>query len=418
MPDSSFRKDRLMLAIYMNSREWGGVDVLAARFAEHLRERELPFLFIDGEDSRLRQEASWAPFLTPEQAAQGQAQADAIFFPSIAKLRDPCIPWSIAKNNARSFAWIVHPNDVSFHMMPLARRLVGRFGPNAYKLARLARPQHFRLVRNTLAEMIDRGSVAVMDGATKRSLNHYYGLNAEPLQIPIPAPLGAASTVSRQPGGARLTFGYLGRLDAFKWSALRPFVETGLAGLARHRDISLLAITDGPFAQDLRTLCKQHKIELEITGFLPNNQARTCIRQRVDIGVAMGTAALDIAAESRPCIVIDPAFDVRGEAQRLYRFIHETDDFTLGEYRDFAAYRETGRSLETLVSESLADPDASRKSREYVATRHDPETIFENLLGRIENSELPASGLRNMADRINQSFRKSASLFGLRSRRP
>ncbi|MEN9924789.1 MAG: hypothetical protein RL268_915, partial [Pseudomonadota bacterium] len=117
-------------------------------------------------------------------------------------------------------------------------------------------------------------------------------------------------------------------------------------------------------------------------------------------------------------IVIDPAFDVRGEAQRLYQFIHETDDFTLGEYRDFAAYRETGRSLETLVSEALSDPGIALRSREYVATRHDPETIFDNLLDRIEKSEVSASSLRNMADRINQSFQKSASLFGLRPRQP
>lgn len=403
-----------MIAIFMNTREWGGVDILVARFAEFLRAKGQSFIIIDKEDAHLRTLLPWADIRTCAEVADLRCYADAMFFPSITKLRMPDIPWHIAKPDARTFTWIVNPNDACFSFIPMAARLISRFGYKVYPAVKLASLSHVRLVGRAFSDIARNGALAAMDGATSRSLNYFYNLDSQPSVLPIPAPLGDFCEVNTREEGAPVRFGYLGRLDAFKWSALKPFIAVDLAQISKTREVSLLAITAGPFVDELSELCARHNIKLEVTGFLPNDVARARLREGVDLAVAMGTAALDIASEKIPCVIIDPAVSPKTGPQVAYRFVHQTKDFTLGEFRDCPAYIQAGGTISDLLQVIRDDPSIGEKSREYVARRHSPECTFTDLLNRICESELTAAQLKSHTQSINNSFERRASLFGMR----
>lgn len=402
-----------MIDIYMNTREWGGVDVLVARFAEYLQSVGSDFKIIDNAESRLREQIPWAKFLTDEEARGSKSAAGAVLFPSIAKLRDPLIPWGHFRNDARAFSWIVHPNDVAFSFMPLARRAVNRFGMRVYPPLRLVQSRHYHLMQESLLKFIDAGAVATMDGATARSLQHFYNISKLPTTIPIPSPTKQEIPRRKEKEFGSIVVGYLGRLDTFKWSALKPFILHELGPIAKAAKVSLLAVSDGPHADELRSICKRLGIQLEITGFLPNEEARSRLAKHVDLAVAMGTSALDLAAEGIPCLIIDPSLRAMNRPQDTYRFVHETDDYTLGEFRDFPAYRATGRPFLSAITD-LENGAAGQKDRDYVSLNHDPARIFPQLHSHILSSELTVDQLELSVSKINHSFSRNASLFGLR----
>jgi len=402
-----------MIDIYLNTREWGGVDVLVGRFAEYLRRTGVAFKIIDSPKSLLRDQLPWAEIITSEEATKSKSSASAVFFPTISKLRSPLIPWSHFRRDAVAFSWIVHPNDVAYGFMPLAGRAISRFGPHAYTPIRLLQSRHYKLLQRSLSKFVDLQGLAVMDGATARSLEYYYAIDKTPPIIPIPSPVRPTTFPRKMRSPGALTVGYLGRLDSFKWSALKPFILRELAPVAKQKSVSLIAITDGPYAGELRDMSRHLGIALEMKGFLPNDKARAKLAIDCDIAIAMGTSALDVAAEGIPTLIIDPSIRANARPQQKYRFVHEIESYTLGEFRDFPAYQAGGRPFELILS-ALESGDIGQKDRSYVSTKHDPGDIFPLLHGKILASELRVSELEESVKAINRSFRSQASLFGIR----
>ena len=119
-----------MILIYSNTGEWGGVDVLIARLAKYLSDRNRAFRILEPAGSRLRTQLPEKFFVDFCQVDGIAQQVTHVLFPSLAKLRDPNVPWhSLA--HAYALAWIVHPNDVFRGFFPFSGRAMDLAGYKA-----------------------------------------------------------------------------------------------------------------------------------------------------------------------------------------------------------------------------------------------------------------------------------------------
>jgi hypothetical protein len=381
-----------MILIYMNSGEWGGVDVFAMRFAEHLRKAGRDFILIDKAGSRLRTDIPWATFMTPEEAKSSDLRVTHFFTPSVAKLTEDGIPWKISPD-ATVFAWIVQHHDVLYRFFPHIAQFVVRWGfglaPRVLAMFR----GHAARISNMLDLMVRNNALAAMDGSTIRSFRFFYPQAMPPsILIPLPVPLGPPHQHAA-PSNVNLSVGYLGRMDYFKFSALAPFVADQLGPIARTQPVTLVAITVGSHVEQLTRLCAEHKVTLRRYDFMPNDQARATLARETHFVAAMGTAALDIAAVGHPCIYIDPAEKADSPPQTRFRFVHETCEYMVGEFRDFPIYVGGLRSLKKSVDMVMEDSSLGSRGRDYVREHHDPDTINAAMLRHIEASTLTMAEL-------------------------
>jgi hypothetical protein len=111
-------------------------------------------------------------------------------------------------------------------------------------------------------------------------------------------------------------------------------------------------------------------VTLDQRGYMPIDDARALLCRDTDVVVAMGTSALDIASAGHPVILIDPAFARRFPPQRLFRFCHEVDDFTLGEFRDSSRYATGLRTFADCIEPAmLAEAEISATPYDTLAQR-------------------------------------------------
>ncbi len=376
--------------------------MLVTRYAEYLRARGLPFVLVEPKGTRLALDLSWAALISPSDANAIAAKVSHLFLPSISKFRDPEISFNAFKS-AKVFAWVVHPNDPFRGFFPFSGKTMDWAGyKGARWLARLI-PGHFKLVEDMFARLIGGQALAVMDGATSRALRYFYAdLSGHPILIPIPSEVSFIEANRRVPTG-KISIGYLGRMDDFKYSAIAPFISTHLAALAKAQPIDLHVISEGDRLSDLREKCERHGINLNEYGFRPNRDAKEIIKSNTDLAVTMGTSALDIAGEGHPCIVIDPALCAGAAPQQKFRFVHEIQDFTLGEYRDFPNYKVGLHDFEEIMSH--IDGETGRLGHFYVSKEHNPGRIFDLVTKSILNSTLTVGDIAPLIGDVDRSFR-------------
>lgn len=396
-----------MIAIYSNTGEWGGVDVLIARFADYLRSRHVPFFIVEPAGSRLRLELPWASFVDLGEISSIQDQVTHVFVPSVAKLQDKKFPW-IALAHARLFTWVVHPNDVFLVFYPFSGFSMKLLGYRMVGLLRAAFRPHAALLDALFFKLVEQQALAVMDGATSRSLSYFVpSIPSAPPIIPIPS--HATVYPAHHKGDAEeLSIGYLGRMDSMKWSAMKPFIRNILAPMAVRRKITLHVVSEGSHLERLKQACQNAGIRFIGYGYLPNDKARETIIASTDIAVAMGTSALDIAGCGHPCVVLDPGLGVFSRPQTSFRFIHESSDYTLGEYRDFPGYIKGLRVFEDMVGDETLE-SAAAVGKSYVELSHNPEGCFKALLLAVQSSNLLVSELMPRIKDLADSFAHTKS---------
>lgn len=391
-----------MIAIYNYAKEWGGVDVLIKRFAEHLLLNKKSFLIIEPDGTRLRNDLPEVTFILIDQLELFSSRINYIFFPSVSKLATVDFPWQMLLH-ATFFTWVVHPNDVFRRFFPYSSKAFNAFGYKSVKILRYFFKRHTLIYDSFFNLLSAYNAIAIMDGACSRTFKFFVGscqILPEIIQIPSNANF---LTEAREKDYSKLSIGYLGRMDVMKWSAMQPFVTKILTPLAKERSVELVLISEGSHLERLQKLCAKHGIKCVSHGYMPNQAAREVILKDTLLAVAMGTSALDIAATGHPCVVIDPAVGFFTLRQKKFRFIHETTDFTLGEYRSFPGYVRGGDDFEDLITE-VRLKIAAKAGFDYVSTFHNPEICFEKLLSSIHGSQLLVKDMIEPISALNDSF--------------
>lgn len=401
-----------MICIYSdsNSSNYGGVEVLVTRFAQYLRDKSIPFIVVEPGSTRLALELKENETVDPRELDKYAGKISHVFFPNMSWLRKESIDWP-AFGDVSFTGMVVHPNEPFRSFFPYSGKILNVFGYNAARQFGRIFNDHYRYVESIFQLTSSSKGLICMDGATVRALNYFYPeLSMQPTVIPIPSPVSSANeqrkiciqNVSR---GNEISIGYFGRIDDFKYSALKPLLNVQLRQASKRFKVNLHMVADGLLIKKVSKLCKRINVSCHMHGFLPNLLARNLLLEKTDFAVAMGTAALDIAATGHPCLIIDPALKRGTPYQKKFRFVHEIIDFTLGEYRDFPDYREGIRTFCDAIDLILEKNDLGFLGQKYINQAHNPDKVFSEILKCIQNSSVEIRHVACIVHKINKSFR-------------
>lgn len=402
-----------MIALYADATIFGGIQILVIRFSHYLKQLKVPFVVIATKGTRVSTALEWADQVDPRDLPYYPQTIDYVFFPHVCILKND-LYWD-RFNDAKILCWLVHPTEIFSAFFPVTNKLLYLFGyPVSWWVKKILQ-NHNSLVLQLLQKLVSNGGLIIMDGATRRGLKYFFPeLIGDCNLIPIPAPC-EEEIEFRKKNVRAFSIGYLGRMDEFKYSALKPFIENQLSQLANKRAVHLHLISEGHLVDTVVELCSKHSINVTNYGFLPNELAKKTLKEHTDIAVCMGTAALDIAGTGHPSIIIDPALSFRCRPQSKFRFVHEIEDFTLGEFRDFSSYQEGLHTLKELVDILTDDQNLGFKNMEYVKKNHNPDMVFSLLLSEIYNSQVVGTDISGLAKSVHKSYtsidKSARSLF-------
>lgn len=392
-----------MIAIYLNSTEWGGVDMIVERYSKYLKNKRVEFIVIDKKGSRFRKENPSVDCIEIEQLNKYADQVDYLFLPSVSKLRD--IEKMMAISRAKIFTWVVHPNDVFRTYFPFSGKLLDSIGYSSVQILRNIFRKHTAIFDYYFKTLVNSKAIVVMDGATLRSFHFFLpNLRESPKIIPIPTSVDNIPIIQNAVSeNGKLLIGYLGRLDGFKWSAIKPFIKSTLFPLSNKIQISFHVVSEGKHINDMREMCENSGIEFVHYGYLPNTKAKKILIENTMLCVAMGTSALDLASHGQPVVILDPSIGWFAKKQKAFNFVHEVQDFTVGEYRNSPGYIEGKLSFND-VMKRISEPDMRIHCAEIIRCKHGEDKVFDKIMMAMEESTICVNDLVKLTRQLLNSF--------------
>lgn len=150
-----------------------------------------------------------------------------------------------------------------------------------------------------------------------------------------------------------LTFLWLGRLDKDKFNTIVVFINE-LENMSNDYNIVFLIVGSGSKEEELKKICKKRTICVEFLGKVYGEELNSIIDKRVDIGLAMGTSALDIAKRCKP-VILEGFLDKIYSAGSINDFIclNSSEFFDVVSPGYYA--RGNGNTFSNVVKSILAD---------------------------------------------------------------
>lgn len=192
-----------------------------------------------------------------------------------------------------------------------------------------------RIVSEVLSSLSHRGVVKYMDYECYHSQStglYFTAVDVDYLPIPIENErvLSMQNFTPKPLKAETLTFLWLSRLDLDKEPTLLT-VFNELEAMKSQYKIKLFVVGDGSRAQRIKQKAKKYSYEIEFTGVITGEALDEFIDTKMDIGVAMGTAALEIAKRGKPVIIkgFMPEPSAAGVLDD-YICLNETYGFSLG----------------------------------------------------------------------------------------
>ena len=388
----------MRIVIYSNSGStgFGGVEILVQRFSEYLEELKIEYLIIENPNSVL------VPYLKNNRIISIEdyqpKKTDVIFVPQFSKLQQL---GDIPKcSDIRVFSWIVSPYDLILPFKKYSSSLIQLAGHGTSRLAMMCTSQQRYVIPRMYRAAMRMKGLGVMDGACQRSSDYFAFEESSSLvdYLPIPSPLAPSllKIDAKKNNEKDIHIGYFGRMDKSKFSGLSSFLKTLYKTKSLKDKVYFHIIGNGPAQDRLKALLNKLSIKYKMYGFLDNNLAKEILHRNCTLVVAMGTSALDTAGSGIPTVIIDPCLYMGQSNQKLFRFVHQIEDYTLGEDRSFPMYQEGLFTLEEIVSQLSKFEDISSLGIEYVKSNHNPDKIFSELVGRIKLTEFTISSIKNL----------------------
>lgn len=290
------------------------------------------------------------------------------------------------KSDTRILFWTVQPYNIivrfpnAFKRIPILRKLEINY-------LKYKEPVH----KKNIESIIAKKSIVSMDGECDEILYKKYKLRYNSF-LPIfinDSSFNNNPIKEKKADCVRIL--WLGRIDLeFKIHVLKKLLlDINNFSEKDKRSFSFDIIGIGPGLNELKLFIKDN-ISLKVS-FLGEvaSESLSAIITEYDIGFAMGTSALDIAAQKIPTILLD--FSYSEIVQYSYRWIFETDAYTLGRDIDLLSDRDIKvmKSIKEVFFQLQTTRDSlSYKSFDYVYNNHSSETALQRLKLYMSFSEL------------------------------
>lgn len=313
--------------------------------------------------------------------------------------------FKLSQNNY-FFFWSIHP-------MNIAGKIKRR---NYYFMSNNNR----RKLGVLLKELSDIGVVKYMDFSNYLSASKVFSFDLNNIQY-LPIPIDNNNIIDKNDIKKRnvlinkISFLWLSRLDSDKINTLLTFMNE-LEVSSKINSIVLYVVGDGTELVNLKRKSPKYNYDIVFLGKKHGNELDSFIDSNVDIGLAMGTSALEIAKRGKPVIVKGLLSKVH-DAGKLndYIFLHEEYGFSLGtpDKKD-----EFQTSFQTKLTEAIRNYDeVAIKSYEYTIENHLLISVSSKLIDAINkvvsyDNKTVYSKINKISDVFNHDRRfKILSIF-------
>lgn len=286
-------------------------------------------------------------------------------------------------------AWIVHP----YNIVPILPKIGSiQYRPRFKKLLKktVLLTEYSKLER-LVSYLEEHCSLYVMDDACNSIMYSYYNRSiSRYLPVAISDQKFGSACGSRMGNDALLTCVWLGRIDGeFKDPILkRVLSDINHCAQTQGFRINFDIIGNGPGLESLRAFAvKLKSIEIKFLMELRGEALKNRLSS-ASIGFAMGTSALEIAANGVPTILLDASYSAVSPSYR-YRWLFESDGYTLGRIINASIDQSMGNRMTMLdaLSELVSNmDDLGRRCRQHTVEKHSQSCLRELLRNAIQSS--------------------------------
>lgn len=271
--------------------------------------------------------------------------------------------------------WSIHPHNIKPNFINLRNRT----------LLSIKNRKHFG---GLLVSLYNKGFFYFMDYANYITNADFFRFSIpgiKYLQIPIGTGL-LPEYVNRDEGIKKeyLNIAWLGRLDSDKINSVKVIFNELESSEYKHR-IVFFIIGVGTDLEDLLNLIELYSFKIEIVGQLFGEELDDFITKNIDIGVAMGTSALEIAKRAKPVIMIDVCDKVYKSHKLKYDFLYQIEAYSLGSIYPFINNEKRHHYFNDALNLIVNNYDFyAEKSYQYVKNNHTIEIVANKLLTNIQ----------------------------------
>ena len=288
------------------------------------------------------------------------------------------------KSEAKVLFWTVQPYNIVMRFPKLSVsscfiNIIGEF------YLKCKKPSH----RYNLDSIISRNGIVSMDGECDKILHFFYKLNYKNFLPIFIENEKFDKKMERSLYTKNLRLIWLGRIDLeFKIHILKK-VLLDLNELRFEYHLSFDIVGDGPGLDDLKYFV-ENNIDFKVLFLkeLRGEELNKRIKEN-DIGLAMGTSALDLAANGIATILLD--FSYAKVDFYKYQWIYEAKDYTLGRDISFIDINEINEMKylnEMIIELNDNRENLSKSCFEYVLENHSSQNAVSSFITLISELEL------------------------------
>lgn len=308
-------------------------------------------------------------------------------------------PWYIEdelklKDETKLLFWNLHPYNLLAYFRNYREDIPFIF--------RIALPYIQHLMRKFATNLLTHDGLVFMDGENRMGAEEMLGKKIEnPYYLPV-----AGETPNRFSFTYGNSFAWIGRLADFKISILVHTMEK-LAEYAyvNTYEIKFHIIGDGPErwrVEKSASECENEYFKTFFVGEIEYLQIENYLISSVNVLFAMGTSALEGSRIGIPTVLLDFSYQ-SFEIDYRYRYLFETEEYTLGREIRHIGYKNDGLQLGELINE-LRDSKryqvVSDKCFEYYYANHDVKSVSHKLLDAIERSNLRFEEIKSLRNNL------------------
>lgn len=236
----------------------------------------------------------------------------------------------LLESNARVLFWVVQPYNIILGLPNIisGSKFFQILLSGYMNKKNIEHKQNLKLILN-------KNAIISMDSECDRVLNYNYSLNYK-YYLPIFIDDNRFSQLNRLcEENNTIKMVWLGRIDLdFKIHILKKLLlDLNLYRKDANVSLEFNIIGEGPGLESLKLFVNKNiKFKINFLGELRGESLREILVQN-DIGFAMGTSALEIAAKKIPTVLLD--FSYNEVLNYKYRWIFETDGYVLGRILNF-----------------------------------------------------------------------------------
>lgn len=355
------------------SRRVGGAQLLFVRMAKFLSEqREVEVSVVDYNDGFLKESLKGTSVNILEFVGNKvSVNFDTTIITPLSNITD-CRKIVVSDSNVNFLFWSIHPDGLKYALEDKGRK---------YFLI-----DHSE-IKKKVRFLAEKGGILFMDDTNLHAISTYLGYTLSPsyLAIPLEEKASLLKKDLNEENGI-INIGWLGRLSDDKINSLYNIIDRieELVSVYSGK-LHLHIIGDGEEKEHLLSYLKNKKCEYTYVGTLLNKNLEEYLIKNIDLGVAMGTSALEMGIRRIPVLLLDYSYSVFPPNLRYY-WLFESNSFSLCKHV-------TDTHIRKHKFEDIIESFPSKREElgaacyMYVKNNHDISVICNQLIQHIKENK-------------------------------